>query len=356
MPDTSAPVSMISALSLGPLPQILKNEMGDGVLRRVFHASGLSTQLLGDRKGYIPETALVRFFSEFAREAGQEWVLGPWLYSVQFSDYGAWAEWVLSAPTLRAALKRASQSIGLHGNRDKLAITTIRDTAYYSYTFAESMRRGYGELAIGGAAVLVSMCRVYLGEDWVPKQVHLNVADLSSRDISQLESWFDCPVTRSTHAIGIELDEHLLSTTRKPGKSAITYFDVAQERLGCRPTTLTEQVWYLAQSNLSDGLNSIDDIARALDMGVRRLQQRLQADGTSYRAILKSVRVARAQALLTEQNLTITEIAHELDYEHVAHFTRMFSTEMGMSPTQYIQETETLGFSESERDTERIVS
>ena len=44
---------MISALALGPLPELVQSELGDRALDRVFRASGLSSDLLFDRNGFI---------------------------------------------------------------------------------------------------------------------------------------------------------------------------------------------------------------------------------------------------------------------------------------------------------------
>jgi len=330
---------MISTLALGPIPELIQSEMGDKALRRVFRASGLTGDLLYMREGYIPEPALVRFFDEFAREAGERWVLGPWVRDIQISDYGLWGDWVLSASTLRDGLLRGCSSIHLHGTLDKLSLATRDGLAEFSYAFAAAAKPGYGELAIGGAAALVSYCRAYVGPNWVPDQIDLNIPDLTRRDLNRLESWFGCRIGPSESVIRLTFDEGVLDRQRRHGAvTALTYEDVVRERSPCHPTTLASQVRSMVRLNLADNLTGIEDIARSLDLAVRTLQQRLGANGESYRDIVKAVRIERAQELLRDGMLSITEIGHELGYEHAPHFTRMFGAEVGMPPSAYARQ------------------
>lgn len=339
MPSLSRPVPMISALALGPLPQLIQREMGDKALRSAFRASGLTSYLIEEREGYIPQPSLTRFFAEFARLAGQRWVLGPAVYSIQLSDYGTWGTWVLSAPTLKQALARGCATIRLHGTNDSLVLTTENGLASVCYTFAAARSPGYEELAIGGAAALISYCREYLGPTWLPNLVGLDLAGLSRRDLSELESWFGCRVAAPTRTICIQFPERVLDTPKRRGiVSALTLEDVIRERRQGQPRSLPEQVRSLIRRNLSDGLTGIEGTARSLDMSVRRLQQHLNSSGVSYRELLKGMRVERAQELLKAGEMSVTEIAYELGYEHIGHFTRMFRTEVGMSPSGYAKQ------------------
>lgn len=333
------PVPMISALSLGPMPEFVQHEMGDKALNRVFRASGLTGDLLYSRDGYIPQPALVRFFDAIAREAGERWVLGPWVDAIQISDYGLWGDWVLSAPTLRDGLLRGCFSIQLHGTQDTLSLRTRKGQAEFCYTFASAATRGYGELAVGGAAALVSYCRAYLGPQWRPDQIDLNIPDLTRVDLERLETWFGCRIGISSASIRLIFGQELLNVRQKHWRpNAITYEDVVRDRLDYNPSTLTEQIQKIVRRNLPSGMIGIEDVARAIGTSVRTLQNKLQTDGESYRSIVKAVRIERAKELLQGGDLSITAIAFELGYEHAPHFTRMFNEEVGVPPSKFASE------------------
>lgn len=337
---SSNPISMISALSLGPMPELVQREMGDRALNRVFRTSGLTGDLLYTREGFIPQPALVRFFDAIAKEAGERWVLGPWVDAIQISDYGLWGDWVLSARTLRAGLLRGCNSIQLHGTQDTLSLRTQSGKAEFSYTFASAATRGYGELAIGGAAALVSYCRAYLGPNWRPDQIDLNIPNLTRVDLERLETWFGCRIGRSETGIRLTFGQKLLNARQRYWiPNAITFEDVVRDRFSDHPATFTEQIRDIVRRNLPSGMTSIEDVARALGTPVRTLQHRLRTDGESYRSIVKTVRIERAKELLQGGDLSITAIAFELGYEHAPHFTRMFNEEVGVPPSKFPRKT-----------------
>lgn len=333
---SSNPISMISALSLGPMPALVQSEMGDKALQRIFRKSGLTGDLLYSRDGYIPQPALVRFFEATAREAGERWVLGPWVDAIQISDYGLWGDWVLSAPTLRDGLLRGCGSIQLHGTQDTLSLRLQNGKANFSYTFASATTRGYGELAVGGAAALVSYCRAYLSPNWRPDQINLNIPDLTRPDIERLETWFGCRIGKSETDIRLIFEKDLLDVRPRHWRpSAITFQDVVRDRFPFHPVTFTEQIREIVRRNLPSGMIGIEEVACAIGTSVRTLQHWLQTEGESYRSIVKAVRIERAKELLQGGDLSITSIAFELGYEHAPHFTRMFNEEVGVPPSRF---------------------
>jgi YesN/AraC family two-component response regulator len=62
--------------------------------------------------------------------------------------------------------------------------------------------------------------------------------------------------------------------------------------------------------------------------------------GQSLTSYLNSVRVRRAARLLSDANLTITEIATFVGYDSLAHFGRVFRKVYGVSPSEFRRKTE----------------
>ena len=69
---------------------------------------------------------------------------------------------------------------------------------------------------------------------------------------------------------------------------------------------------------------SITMIASDLNMSERTVRRRLEQEGTSFREIDQHVRRERAEALLAEPGLTLTEIATSLGYWSESGFVRAF--------------------------------
>ena len=64
------------------------------------------------------------------------------------------------------------------------------------------------------------------------------------------------------------------------------------------------------------------------------MQRRLTREGVSYRAVLDQARYVRARELIVRhQDVSLTEIAHELGYGDLAAFSRAFRRWSGEPPS-----------------------
>ncbi|MBQ0727513.1 MAG: helix-turn-helix domain-containing protein [Thalassolituus oleivorans] len=79
-------------------------------------------------------------------------------------------------------------------------------------------------------------------------------------------------------------------------------------------------------------------VAKALAMSERTLVRRLEEQGTNFREALLQLRLQLACQYLTEQRLTLTEIALLLGYSEQAAFARTFRKLTGQTPRTYQQD------------------
>lgn len=81
---------------------------------------------------------------------------------------------------------------------------------------------------------------------------------------------------------------------------------------------------------------AMDDVAAHVGLSRWHLSRLLvRQTGTTYRDLLRSARMARAQPLLREQLLSMKEIAARLGYLYATEFDRQFHRTFGMSPTAW---------------------
>lgn len=76
-------------------------------------------------------------------------------------------------------------------------------------------------------------------------------------------------------------------------------------------------------------------MARELSMQPRTLRRKLEAEGTTYRAILASVRQKLAIEYLLKTHMSIEEISSRLGYSDAANFRHAFARWTGQSPREY---------------------
>ncbi|NLV56218.1 MAG: AraC family transcriptional regulator [Acidimicrobiales bacterium] len=84
-----------------------------------------------------------------------------------------------------------------------------------------------------------------------------------------------------------------------------------------------------------DGPRSMADVARELNVSPRTLRRRLDAEGTSFRALAEEVTVALTEELLADPALTVDDIAARLGYADGSSLTRAFVRVHGVPPGRY---------------------
>ena len=248
----------------------------------------------------------------------------------------AWGAFVLSAPTLGAALLRASSVMPFHSSVDQARLVTEGATSRYCYEFGLRGHAAYPDLAFSAIGVFLSIFRHFLGSHWRPMAVLLDFDPVPSP--GAVEDTYGCPAIWNAGQLGLRFATDVLPLSRRGPRAhrqAVTVHDIARERAGGPPKTVSDQVAALALHQLDDAGPSIDATARSLGLGVRTLQRRLDEEGGQYRQIVSRVRMIRACELLSGSDETVSEIAKLLGYESYNNFSRAFKTATGGSPTEY---------------------
>lgn len=80
----------------------------------------------------------------------------------------------------------------------------------------------------------------------------------------------------------------------------------------------------------------VDSVVAHTNVSRRILEKRFrQTLGCSIHDKIRQVRVALATAMLTETQMPVAQVAHELNFPDVAHLSRYFRKARGLSPSQY---------------------
>ena len=80
---------------------------------------------------------------------------------------------------------------------------------------------------------------------------------------------------------------------------------------------------------------SLTAFARRANMSERTLKRRLQAEGTSFRALSAEGRRSQAELLLADDTLSIGEIAEQLGFSDLSSFSQAFKRWTGLAPSVY---------------------
>ena len=81
---------------------------------------------------------------------------------------------------------------------------------------------------------------------------------------------------------------------------------------------------------------SLDEVARKIATSRRQLQRIYNEVGnTTFRDQLTQVRMEEAAQLLTQNNVTVREVANRVGYRQAAQFAKAFRVHHGLSPSEY---------------------
>lgn len=151
-------------------------------------------------------------------------------------------------------------------------------------------------------------------------------------------STFNSLVTFDRQYSQLFLPAHTLDTPVKTANRSehIIFHQQCEEML--RGLNSAEKTTAAARQVLIQSAGDFLDISRLaehLHMSERTLRRRLEAEATSFRAIVDEVRNLLAREYLTETDLTVAEIAHLLDYSETVNFRRAFVRWNDVTPSQY---------------------
>lgn len=325
---------MIVAHSLGGAPQFAVSELGRKKTLSALSTAGLSHRYLYDRDGYVPEASVARFFTELGQGLGVDKVGVLFYGHMSLLNYGAWGKYVLSAPTLGGAIRRARRTIVLHGNHDGVQLTLLGDICRFDYTFGLGRNEDYENVAYAAIAVLASLPRHYLGAEWRPSMIDLDMPAPPRAFL--LEDTFRCPVRFERPNLGLYFPRCEL-TMRNPHATLrlLTLADVLREQASTPPESFAEQVRAVLLMQLEEYGASAERVSASLGLSVRSLQQRLQLEGTSFRDLYKQVILQRGKELLADTDLSVNEIAAALHYSSPNNFTRFFTGSVDISPSAF---------------------
>jgi AraC-like DNA-binding protein len=140
-------------------------------------------------------------------------------------------------------------------------------------------------------------------------------------------------------SLGFSFDESYLRRPMVQSASTLDAFiKSCPKELFVHPKTdysLSNEVLAYLKHRLHSGLPTIEEAAQELNMTKRTIIRRLKLEQSSYQQLKDKVRCNRAVKLLTEQSMTVADVAEQLGYSDAAVFARAFKSWTGETPRSY---------------------
>ena len=183
----------------------------------------------------------------------------------------------------------------------------------------------------------VRVGRLITGVDWAPLEVRF--AHSAPPDSKEHRDFFRASVLFSRAENALVLPAPLLETpcTRADAALAAVMDGYAADRLlrAPRANSLADRVRTAIEDELRGGQPTGQRVAARLKMSVRTLNRLLAKEGTSYRTMLAVLRQALATRHLTDDEMSISEIAFLLGFSEHAAFHRAFKRWTGLTPSSF---------------------
>ena len=113
-------------------------------------------------------------------------------------------------------------------------------------------------------------------------------------------------------------------------------FDVDQIELKSHDEILMQKVMTIIKDNISNEKLNVEMLADGVGISRVHMHRKLkQLTNQSARDFIRNIRMKQATFLLTQNNLTVSEVAFTLGYSNLSHFSSSFKNFYGISPTEF---------------------
>ncbi|WP_120501354.1 AraC family transcriptional regulator [Roseovarius sp. EL26] len=326
---------MTKATGLGPLPVLLEKRAGFGPLRKVFEANAVPLGVIEDRQTAIPLRSMCGLFDMAALSAGDRCFGLDVGQNMSPKEFGLWLQYCAQGRTLSEALQRASRTSNSQQTGSRLFLHQQGERSAWCYKRPPDSAFGphHTDHLVGA---MTRFLRHYLGAAWQPIRIDLDYP--KDPDASRLAAALESPAFFAQPCLALWFNTSSLcnaSIAPPQARNPLTYEMIAASTHNDKPNDPIASIQQIITMRLLDNLSDIDGVAQHCGLGVQGLQRLLRKHGLTYRQLRNQVIMTRAQNLLIESHLSVTQIAVSLGYSDHANFTRAFRKHSQLSPSQY---------------------
>jgi AraC-like DNA-binding protein len=326
------------------MPDIVREAAGQKALERIFREQELPISILGKAGNPLLFRDYLGLLVRAAAAVGQNsLVLQP--SKIPFEPKrqdDLFATYLLASPDLRTCLRRNQLGFPLDGNFLTYRTAFRGDDVMIEAVSPERGRFGWRHCAEARLQIATSFLRRFLGRDWAPKRIDVTYSktpgELNFAETFGSEVKYDCTVE------AIIFNRDLLASPclqPMPSPIPVTRADILREYRN-PPIKFLDVVREVVRQRASAGLTDLESAAQKLGLGPRTLQRRLGGEGLSYSEVLAECRKTRAQELLANTNLHVSEIGRMLAFASQSQFTHAFKKWTGATPAAFRRQSQAL--------------
>jgi YesN/AraC family two-component response regulator len=102
-----------------------------------------------------------------------------------------------------------------------------------------------------------------------------------------------------------------------------------------------DQLITIIESHLTDPDMDVDYICTQIGMSRTKLYQKIKSvTGQSIGEFVRTIRLKKAAQLMTQQDVSLTDVMYSVGIQTQSYFTKAFKKEFGKTPSQFLKELE----------------
>lgn len=333
-PDSTLSIQLVRAL----VDEVERERGGTGAFgHALLAAAGLDPDLLQEKTTRVSRESLYRMFEAAVRLTGEPAFALRWTETLGSHSFSPLSALLVHAPTLREALEALDRYHRLLADQDSFDVQEAGDKVIVRCCVdaGESalVQRFVAEMALAG---MVKLLR-YFSQQLRPCSVSFAYpAPEYSADYERVfhgAEQFEQPYT------GLTFDRALLNAP-SPHDDQDVYGAlrcVAEQRMLrlVRKTPYAQRVQEHLVNHGPAHRVGMAAVARGLGLSVRSLRRRLEAEGTTYNALLNESLGIIAKQLIRDGATSVQEIAFEMGFSDTSSFHRAFKRWTGLTPRTY---------------------
>jgi len=237
--------------------------------------------------------------------------------------------------TLKEALGFTNKYMRLHAHGVRLITKTEGERLQIHFDFEFTNSTGLKQLTLLSTGQLFQSIYALIGTEVSGLKIHI-IQSYKHENLNSLTN-ISSHLKQSSHFDGVSIPLIWMNKANDLNNEALkVHFKQRISTLeNMYPEDLASQIRYLCSTWLSSGDCTLERVSSALDLHPRVLQKRLLKQNLSFRSLLQKVRQIKAEQLLRNGRMSVTDIALYIGYAETAVFSRNFKKWTGKTPLQW---------------------
>lgn len=304
-------------------------------VERISRETGVDPVSLMDPDAYLTENFYENFFNLLIKDFPERNVALELAQLAPLSYFGTPGRLLLRAPDAKTMLEMFVDNCDLLADRLKMEAVDGSSTETFlcaSQPLDEIVNGVSQEIGLGLGVRVVREC---FSEGLL---AHVQFRHKARGPISAYEELFRVPVKFQAESNALVFKTKELDRLNRRGRPELRCsleqrLQRFRQEIGLEQPDGIADIRRMAVCNAIRGDYSVSGLARSLGMSLSSLQRRMPS-GVSACSLLGEIRYVNAMGMLTDNNLSIDEVAFRLGFESERGFRKAFRRWSGKSPSE----------------------